>query len=65
MATFVHNALYLLGSIFITAGALFLIMSLFSSGGNTNMLVPFFAILNGFIAIAVGEILRTLKENRI
>lgn len=51
---FVGRTLYLLGMVFVFFSIVVLIMSLFSDSGDLS--VPLFALLNGLIAMGVGDI---------
>ena len=50
----VGRTLYLLGMAFVFFSLVALIMSLFSSGGD--LVIPLFALLNGLIAMGVGDL---------
>lgn len=52
---FVGRILYLLGMSFVFFSIVVLIMSLFSNGGG-DLVIPLFALLNGLIAMGVGDI---------
>lgn len=52
---FVGRILYLLGMAFVIFSSVVLIMSLFSNGGG-DLVIPLFALLNGLIAMGVGDI---------
>ncbi|MEW8971019.1 MAG: hypothetical protein AB2411_10355 [Mesobacillus sp.] len=51
---FVGRTLYLLGMAFVFFSIVVLIMSLFIDGGD--LVIPLFALLNGLIAMGVGDI---------
>lgn len=52
---FFGRTLYLLGMAFVFFSIVVLIMSLFSNGG-VDFMIPLFALLNGLIAMGVGDI---------
>ncbi|MBT2642828.1 hypothetical protein J7I80_11365 [Bacillus sp. ISL-41] len=52
---FVGRTLYLLGMAFVFFSIVVLIMSLFSNGGG-DLMIPVFALLNGLIAMGVGDL---------
>ncbi|UYZ22486.1 hypothetical protein [Mesobacillus jeotgali] len=52
---FVGRALYLLGMAFVFFSIVVLIMSLFSNSGG-DLMIPLFALLNGLIAMGVGDL---------
>jgi hypothetical protein len=51
---FVGRALYLLGIAFVSFSVLAIIFGIFA-GGLGNMMIPIFALLNGLIAMGVGD----------
>jgi hypothetical protein len=57
---FVGRILFLLGMSFVLFSIVVLIMVPFSNGGG-GYTTPLFALLNGFIAMGVGEIVIDLK----
>ncbi|WP_416150058.1 hypothetical protein ACM26V_03395 [Salipaludibacillus sp. HK11] len=59
---FVGRILYLLGMAFVFFSIVVLIMMQFSSGGN--MLIPLFALLNGFIAMGIGDLVIDLNHKK-
>lgn len=52
---FVGRALYLLGMAFVFFSMAVLIMSLFANSGG-DLMIPIFALLNGLIAMGVGDL---------
>ncbi|MGV2941571.1 hypothetical protein AB5I83_18365 [Mesobacillus sp. LC4] len=52
---FVGRILYLLGMAFVFFSIVVIIMSFFSNGGG-DLVIPLFALLNGLIAMGVGDI---------
>ncbi|MCM3576377.1 hypothetical protein M3172_24735 [Mesobacillus subterraneus] len=52
---FVGRALYLLGMAVVFFSIVVLIMSFFSNGG-VDFMIPLFALLNGLIAMGVGDL---------
>jgi hypothetical protein len=52
---FVGRALYLLGMAFVFFSIVVLIMSLFSNSSG-DLMIPLFALLNGLIAMGVGDL---------
>ena len=52
---FVGRTLYLLGMAFVFFSIIFFIMGLFSTGGG-DLAIPLFALLNGLIAMGVGDV---------
>lgn len=51
----VGRALYLLGMAFVFFSIVVLIMSLFSNSSG-DLMIPLFALLNGLIAMGVGDL---------
>ncbi|MFC7063436.1 hypothetical protein [Halobacillus seohaensis] len=58
----IGRILFLLGMSFVFFSVVILIMSLFSNGGN--LVFPLFGLLNGFIAMGVGEIVIDLNHKK-
>jgi hypothetical protein len=52
---FVGRTLYLLGMAFVVFSIVLVIMSLFSNSGG-DLMIPLFALLNGLIAMGVGDL---------
>lgn len=52
---FVGRMLYILGMAFVFFSIVVLIMSLFSNSGG-DLMIPLFALLNGLIAMGVGDL---------
>ncbi|GAE37425.1 hypothetical protein [Halalkalibacter akibai] len=59
---FVGRTLYILGMLFVFFSTIVLVMMFFTSGGN--ILIPVFAILNGFMAMGIGEIVIDLNYKK-
>lgn len=51
---FVGRALYILGLVFVLFSSLLVVMSIFSKHGGETA-IPLFALLNGLIAMGIGE----------
>ncbi|WP_078549137.1 hypothetical protein [Litchfieldia alkalitelluris] len=58
----VGRILYILGLIFASFSLLLLIMTLFNNGAD--MLIPAFGLLNGFIAMGVGDLVIDLNHKK-
>ncbi|SEM22318.1 hypothetical protein SAMN05192533_101486 [Mesobacillus persicus] len=52
---FVGRVLYILGLVFVSFSIVVLIMSFFSNGGG-DVILPIFGLLNGFLAMGVGDL---------
>ncbi|MDY7043570.1 hypothetical protein RVS70_05065 [Virgibacillus sp. M23] len=59
---FVGRILYVLGILFVFVSVIVLIMMLFTNKGN--MLTPVFTLLNGFIAIGIGDVVIDLNYKK-
>ncbi|MRH41636.1 hypothetical protein GH741_02985 [Aquibacillus halophilus] len=59
---FVGRALYILGLLVVFFSLIALIMILFSNNGN--LLISFFALLNGFMAMGIGDIVIDLNHRK-
>ncbi|MDL4840252.1 hypothetical protein [Aquibacillus rhizosphaerae] len=59
---FVGRSLYILGLLFVFFSIVTLVMMLFSN--NANPLIPLFAILNGFMAMGIGDIVIDLNHKK-
>ncbi|MDQ0158462.1 hypothetical protein [Alkalibacillus salilacus] len=60
---FVGRTLYLLGMAFVFFSVVVMIMVPFSNGGG-GITLPIFALLNGFIAMGVGDIVIDLNYRK-
>ncbi|MBT2640351.1 hypothetical protein [Bacillus sp. ISL-39] len=60
---FVGRTLYLLGMGFVFFSIVVLIMSLFSNSGG-DLVIPLFALLNGLIAMGVGDIVIDMNHRQ-
>ncbi|WP_100333627.1 hypothetical protein [Bacillus alkalisoli] len=60
---FVGRTLYILGLIFVFFSILFFIMAFFN---NDDLLFPLFGLLNGFIAMGIGDLVIDMNhKNRM
>ena len=57
----VGRLLYILGFLFVFVSIIFLIMSFINS---ENIIVPIFAILNGLIAMGVGDLVINMNHKK-
>lgn len=57
----VGRLLYILGFLFVFVSVIFLIMSFINS---ENIIIPIFAILNGLIAMGVGDLVINLNHKK-
>lgn len=60
---FVGRTLYIFGMFFVFFSIVLLIMSLFSKSGG-DIAIPLFALLNGLIAMGVGDIVIDMNHRR-
>jgi hypothetical protein len=58
----VGRSLYILGLIFVFISVVVIVLSIFSIGGN--LLYAFFGLLNGLIAIGVGDLVIDLNHRK-
>ncbi|RKL66559.1 hypothetical protein CR203_14825 [Salipaludibacillus neizhouensis] len=59
---FVGRSLYILGLLFVFFSIIILVMLLFSNNGNP--LMPLVALLNGFMAMGIGDIVIDLNHKK-
>jgi hypothetical protein len=59
----VGRTLYLLGMAFVFFSIVALIMSLFSNSGG-DLVIPLFGLLNGLIAMGVGDLVIDVNHRR-
>ncbi|MBD8071629.1 hypothetical protein [Bacillus sp. PS06] len=59
----VGRTLYLLGMAFVFFSVVVIVMALFSNGGG-DIVFPIFALLNGLIAMGVGDIVIDLNYRK-
>ncbi|MDX5474024.1 MAG: hypothetical protein LPK00_00685 [Bacillaceae bacterium] len=57
----VGRLLYILGFVFVFISIIFLIMSFINS---ENIIIPIFAILNGLIAMGVGDLVINMNHKK-
>ncbi|MDF1508084.1 hypothetical protein PZE06_07790 [Robertmurraya sp. DFI.2.37] len=60
---FVGRALYILGLAFVLFSSVLVVMSIFSKHGGETV-VPLFALLNGLIAMGIGELVIDLNHRK-
>lgn len=60
---FVGRVLYVLGMAFVFFSIVFIMMISFSNSGG-DIVLPLFALLNGFIAMGVGDIVIDLNHRQ-
>ncbi|RIW31970.1 hypothetical protein D3H55_13880 [Bacillus salacetis] len=59
---FIGRALYLVGMAFVMISAISIIFGLFTGGGGSTL--PFFALLNGMMAMGVGDVVIDLNHRK-
>ncbi|MGG0718290.1 hypothetical protein ABE096_11960 [Robertmurraya massiliosenegalensis] len=60
---FVGRALYILGLAFVLFSIVLVLMSIFSKHGG-EAVIPLFALLNGLIAMGIGELVIDLNHRK-
>ncbi|WP_143262121.1 hypothetical protein [Sediminibacillus massiliensis] len=59
---FVGRSLYIIGILFVVVSIVVMIMTFFAD--NVNPLIPLFALINGLMAMGIGDIVIDLNHRK-